>query len=1181
MREGVAFIGRAVVVAELVTLLDRVAEGIGGLALVAGEPGIGKTALLERLATAASAEDVRILWGACWEADGQPPYWPLVQMLRRIIADVGWARVEHSVGEDAPWLGPLLPEGSRAMPPTASSGEQARFRLFDTFTRLLADIARERPILLVVDDLHWADEGTLRYLEFVGRQLRDFRVLVACTYRDIPTEQSPALRRHLPSLTRLGRRIDLEGMPADEIGALMHAVTGRVPDAALVAEVHERSGGNPLFAGEVARAGLAERRFAAADAVPSGVSHVVTSRLARLPAATVTLLQQAAVLGNAFELPTLAQMAGCSIQATREALHEAVRGRIIAEKDDGGRMAFIHALVRDTLYEQLPRAEVARLHRRAADALVVCGPGTDGASAARLSHHFALGGSVDRAMAYATMAGEHALHSLAYEDAAQHFQNALNLEGALGGDEARRLDMRCRLLLQLGHAQWRSGDGQLASTTYAKALEIARLTRDAEAFALAALGCCARAQLWVFDRELVRELEQALLGLGESDSPIRAQVLARLAKMLYLDPASISHRADLASRAIEVARRVDDPVTLIEALSARPLDTTEDRLTTANEVFHLASRMGDEELVMESQFSRAMAMLEGGDRNGAELVIGSYGVMADKRRVPLWQFHHRCLVACLARMSGRFDEAQARLEEAADLGARAKLPGAGVICEHHLAHLALDRGQRAAAEASVQSLAAYLARQPLIPDYINCILTRLQIALGSETEARVGLDRFLVTGERPRVAGPVGAVSLMLLAEMVHATGARDYAASLFEELKPYEGCVAVSARFVYCAGPVSYTLGLLAAMLDRHDDAERYFDIAREIAARMGASAWSSKIREQSSRWRRQRAGLQASHSPERVLARLGSVIQLYRIERVLGVGGMAAVYAARAEDGHPVAMKVMLERFLDDPALLALFAREALIANQVGHPGAVPILAHDVDEDGCPFLIMPLLEGETLRRRWERADKHLSMAEVGVLLLDVLDVLSAAHEKGIVHRDIKPENVFVTLDGDARVLDFGIARRVDGEGSVTVTGQMFGTPAFMPPEQALGDRRSIGPHSDCWAVGATIFTLISGEFVHAADNVGAQLAAAATKSARSLREVAPNLPASMVRFVDRALAFEPTHRWPSATPMRTALAEALCEALGRPLDEVTTQVRTNLRAELSPDVDETRANALRASAS
>ncbi|HWL84352.1 MAG TPA: protein kinase [Polyangiaceae bacterium] len=314
-------------------------------------------------------------------------------------------------------------------------------------------------------------------------------------------------------------------------------------------------------------------------------------------------------------------------------------------------------------------------------------------------------------------------------------------------------------------------------------------------------------------------------------------------------------------------------------------------------------------------------------------------------------------------------------------------------------------------------------------------------------------------------------------------------------------------------------------------------------------------------------------SHEPlyQRAWTRVGTVVQKkYRINRLIGVGGMAAVYAAVHRNGHRVAIKFLLDHLLGDSDIHRLFAREAYVANRVGHPGAVPVLDDDVDEEGCPFLIMPLLEGETLRARWERTNKRLPIFEVGVLMMDALDVLASAHAKGIIHRDIKPDNLFVTTKGNVRVLDFGIARSIEGGSTGTVTGRMMGTPAFLPPEQALGERDAMGPHSDCWAAGATIATLLSGQFVHRTDNPVAQLAAAATRHAPSLAELAPDMPSSIVQFVDKALAFAPEDRWRSGQEMRAAFQTALEGALGQPMADIAVRVRAELVAELTPKVDD-----------
>ncbi|WP_394838937.1 serine/threonine protein kinase [Pendulispora rubella] len=303
-----------------------------------------------------------------------------------------------------------------------------------------------------------------------------------------------------------------------------------------------------------------------------------------------------------------------------------------------------------------------------------------------------------------------------------------------------------------------------------------------------------------------------------------------------------------------------------------------------------------------------------------------------------------------------------------------------------------------------------------------------------------------------------------------------------------------------------------------------------------------------------------------ERALARVGTTVQgKYRIDRLLGIGGTAAVYAATHRNGHRVAIKFLLDHLLDDSDMYHLFSREAYVANRVGHPGAVQVLDDDEDIDGCVFLIMPLIEGETLRARWERSNKKLPLAEVGVLIADLLDVLATAHAKGVVHRDIKPENLFVNTAAQVRVLDFGIARRAGTESTLTMTGRFIGTPAFMPPEQALGNRAGIGPHSDLWAVGATMFALLSGETVHLAEHSGAQLAAAATQHARSIAKVLPDLPPSIVQFIDKALQFEALDRWPSALCMREALCLALEESLGEKCDPIASRVRERIIAEFT----------------
>jgi serine/threonine-protein kinase len=294
------------------------------------------------------------------------------------------------------------------------------------------------------------------------------------------------------------------------------------------------------------------------------------------------------------------------------------------------------------------------------------------------------------------------------------------------------------------------------------------------------------------------------------------------------------------------------------------------------------------------------------------------------------------------------------------------------------------------------------------------------------------------------------------------------------------------------------------------------------------------------------------------RARARVGQVLKdKWRLDRLLGVGGMAAVYAATHRNASRVAVKMLHVELSLDKVIRGRFLREGYVANTVDHPGAVRVLDDDVADDGSVFLVMDLLQGETLAARAQRAGGPLPAVEVLSIAEQVLDVLSAAHERGIVHRDIKPDNVFLTQEGSVRVLDFGIARmhELAGGTAATKTGSMMGTPAFMPPEQALGHANEVDARSDLWAVGATMFALLSGRYVHPADTANEQMIRAATTPAPPLGSVAPGLSPMVSEIVDRALAFERADRWPSARAMKGAVRGALRELRGREDEPIVTR--------------------------
>lgn len=294
-------------------------------------------------------------------------------------------------------------------------------------------------------------------------------------------------------------------------------------------------------------------------------------------------------------------------------------------------------------------------------------------------------------------------------------------------------------------------------------------------------------------------------------------------------------------------------------------------------------------------------------------------------------------------------------------------------------------------------------------------------------------------------------------------------------------------------------------------------------------------------------RVTLPAASVAERAEGRIGTTIrEKYRIDRVLGVGGMATVYLATHRNGSRGALKILHPELAVHELHRERFVREAYVANSIEHAGAVRVVDDDVAEDNCPFFVMELLEGETLEARRRRMGR-LDVREVLVIAHALCDTLTSAHDHGVVHRDIKPENLFLTRSGTLKVLDFGIARvRHEGGALGTRTGMMMGTPAFMPPEQALGRRAEIDERTDLWAAGATMFTLLSGRLVREADSPEEMMVRAATQPVRPLQEVLPDIPDPVAAVVDKALSFKRDDRFLNAHAMRDAIAQAHVDAFG-----------------------------------
>jgi DNA-binding SARP family transcriptional activator len=530
------FVGRGRELAELSGALDDALSGAGRVVLLIGEPGVGKTRLADELIARARVRGARVMVGRCWEAGGAPAYWPWVQSLRAHVRETEPHVLRAQLGVGAAELAQLLPElrelFSDLPEPPAPESEGTRFRLFEAVSSLLRSATGDRPLVLMLDDLHAADEPSLLLLQFVAREIADSPLLMICAFRDV----DPAMRDPLVSaLAELVRephttQIALSGLSQDDVAEYIQLSTGIQPSPRLVEAVHTETEGNPLFVAEAVRLLDAEDQIADRDAhlrIPPGVRAVIDRRVGRLSERCRSLLVTASVLGREFGLDALVRLTEHPRDQLMDALGEASAERIVGDVPGSpGRLRFGHALIRDTLYDELAPAHRMQIHQEAAEALEEVHSHDLAPHLAELALHYhaaAPAGGAEKAIEYARSAGDQAASQLAYEEAARLYEMALTM--------VDRPSDRCDLLLAIGDARARAGDSPASKEAFREAAELAEERTLSERLARAALGYGGRI-IWerqLDDERLVPLLERALAALGGDDSPLRVRLLARLA----------------------------------------------------------------------------------------------------------------------------------------------------------------------------------------------------------------------------------------------------------------------------------------------------------------------------------------------------------------------------------------------------------------------------------------------------------------------------------------------------------------------------------------------------------------------------------------------------------------------------------------------------------------------------
>jgi DNA-binding CsgD family transcriptional regulator/tetratricopeptide (TPR) repeat protein len=859
------FVGRERELALLRTHMDRALGGKGGLVLLTGEPGIGKTRAADELARLARLQRAKVLWGRCLEGEGAPVLWPWTQILRTYVRerDPGSLRVE--LGSAAGVIAELIPDLAAKLPgvpaPPRLGPPNARRRLFDAITWFLRRAAGAQPLVLIVDDLHWADRPSVVLLEQLAARVGDARMLVVAGMGDTRAPgASAASVRALAELAALSTadRLELSGLGPDEVGQLIGLSIGEGGTEALARVVHRQTGGNPLFVRELIRVLLADGRLetVAAEetplhAVATQVRDVIVRRVWRLSAFSQTLLESAAVLGREFSLPALAGMSGLPGDRLVDALQEAAdAGLVAADRHVAGAWRFVHPIIAETLDAELGPAVRVRLHQRAGEvleALTETGAFEE-PPFAELADHFlqaSRGPASDKAIDYTVRAADHASRQLAFETAADRYELAFD---ALDPREERNRPRRLGLLLRLGESRRWAGEVAGAKGSYLLAAELARQVGEPERLALAALGFAGPTPAVddTVEQATVNLLEEALEALGADGGPMRALVLGRLATELVPEPNAGARRAALSGEALSLARRLDDTALLGAALAARRKavwspDNLEERRALSAEVVAVAGELDDPELDMLGRRWLIADLVERGEMEPAEREMDAYARRAEQLRQPLDRWVSAIHRTNRALLAGRFADAGTHAAIALAHGRAAV--GAASEIEHAAAvfWICREQGRLAEAEAALAAVVDSGSGDPAI-GMLRCWLLAVRAELGREPDARAALELLAGDGfaSLPRDAYWLGSVAA--LAEACALLGDTKRAVELYDLARPFADHNVVPGSLP-CAGSVERYLGLLAATDGRFEAAVHHFDRAVAANGELGARplvAWS-----------------------------------------------------------------------------------------------------------------------------------------------------------------------------------------------------------------------------------------------------------------------------------------------------------------------------------------------------
>ena len=848
-----AFVGRARALSRLLATVEEASRGRARLVLVGGEAGIGKTTLIGE---ASARSDLLVGWGTCADAERTAAFWPWTVALRTLLAALDPTDADALTRIDRAELARLLPEavepppdGTTSDPPgpepmdAAPDTEVARLRLFDAVARFLERLARHRPTMLVLDDLQWSDPSSLQLLRFVAQPYRPVPFVIVGAYRH--DELGSDTARALAGLASYGDTVQLHGLSPDEVCELVTDAAGATAAASWAAAVHRRTDGHPFFVRQLTE--LLADPTQPAGRVPEASRDLVTRRVDRLSPPCRAVVEAAAVAGNELFPDVLGEV--CDIDPATVALlvEDGVRAGVLTRDDDRARLA--HDLFRETIVAGLPVPQRFTLHQRLADALehrhrrgIMVVP-------ADLARHCAAAVPLEggeRAVRWARTAARAERARLAFGEAAAHLARARRAVEDTGDAQAGGLLVD--LLVEEADDRARTGNPDRARDLLDDATGRATVLGDAERLGQVALGVHRLGARFAMPRDGVIEvLDTARVALRGTGTALEAQLTASLARELHHSvPAQRPRARPLSERAITLARGLDDPQTLTACLLARhdvlwTPGRAADRLGVAREIAELAERTGDAERHAEGLLLTANALLEDGSP-AFRAALTDYLYATDRFGQPRHDYMALTRRAALALIDGRLDDADDLISTASALGERIGEPDTGNVRMSQLLGLVRARGE----PEQLRATAAEAIRWWIgVPSHAHAVAAGFLALAGEPADlegARRALDTVLALGTWRADQSYLWSVFIGAMATAAARLEDRALCAELLTELEPMTHTCGVNGAVVCFMGSNAHWAGILARVLGRTDDAQRWLDQALTVHQRLGAAAWEAE---------------------------------------------------------------------------------------------------------------------------------------------------------------------------------------------------------------------------------------------------------------------------------------------------------------------------------------------------